>query len=372
MRRKARRLFFAQDLRGKDYMGLAQAFGMAVCRIVKTRFDALDLCGERSEKSGLRRFDFAFFLVYKKRDWEMIERHMTQEDFKVEFDKKLSAVEAAIDKCLPPADTRPSVIHQAMRYSMQAGGKRLRPMLLLAACDMFASKSDPLPACVSIECLHTYSLIHDDLPCMDNSDLRRGKPTCHVKFDETIALLAGDALLTLAFWLLGEYYKGVPEISNGLVRDLGFAAGSRGMVGGQVEDVLGEREAKMTPDRLEFIHDNKTAALITAAVTMGMRLGGVADGPKLDLARKIGHNIGLAFQVIDDILDVVGDGAAMGKPTGLDAANEKMTYVSLYGVEESRRIAVKLTEEAVDMCDSLSPDCGFMKALIEYMLNRIN
>ncbi len=297
---------------------------------------------------------------------------MTKEEFKAEFNKKLASVEAAIDKYLPAEDTRPAIIHKAMRYSMEAGGKRLRPILILAAHDMFPSNIDPLPACVAIECLHTYSLIHDDLPCMDNSDLRRGKPTCHKQFDETMALLAGDALLTYAFYLLGEYYKSAPVVSNGLVADLGYAAGSQGMVGGQVEDVLGEREGKMTIDKLNFIHENKTAALITAAVTMGIRLADNYDEQKLEVAKKIGRNIGLAFQVIDDILDVISDDATMGKTTGLDAANEKMTYVSLYGVEKSREIATALTNEAVELCESLSSNCEFMKALITYMLNRIN
>ncbi len=297
---------------------------------------------------------------------------MTKEQFDAEFKQKLNSVEAAIEKYLPPADTRPSIVHKAMRYSMEAGGKRLRPILMLAAHDMFPSDVDPLPACVAIECLHTYSLIHDDLPCMDNSDLRRGKPTCHKMFDETMALLAGDGLLTYAFWLLGEYYQNVPAISNGLVRDLAFGAGSQGMVGGQVEDVLGEREGKMTPDKLNFIHENKTAALITAAVTMGIRMAGAIGDEKLDIARKIGRNIGLAFQVIDDILDVVSDDATMGKTTGLDAANEKTTYVSLYGIEKSREIAAELSDNAIKLCDSLSPNCEFMKALIGRMLNRIN
>ncbi len=297
---------------------------------------------------------------------------MTKEQFDAEFKQKLNSVEAAIEKYLPPADTRPSIVHKAMRYSMEAGGKRLRPILMLAAHDMFPSDVDPLPACVAIECLHTYSLIHDDLPCMDNSDLRRGKPTCHKMFDETMALLAGDGLLTYAFWLLGEYYQNVPAISNGLVRDLAFGAGSQGMVGGQVEDVLGEREGKMTPDKLNFIHENKTAALITAAVTMGIRMAGAIGDEKLDIARKIGRNIGLAFQVIDDILDVVSDDATMGKTTGLDAANEKTTYVSLYGIEKSRGIAAEISDNAIKLCDSLSPNCEFMKALIGRMLNRIN
>lgn len=297
---------------------------------------------------------------------------MTTDEFKKLFEEKRSAVESAILKYLPPADARPHIVHEAMRYSMEAGGKRIRPMLLLAAHDMFPSAVDPLPACVAIECLHTYSLIHDDLPCMDNSDLRRGKPTCHKKFDETMALLAGDALLTYSFWLLADAYKSRPEIAAGLVLDLADAGGSKKMIGGQVEDVLGERDGKMTPEKLDFIHHNKTAALITAAVTMGIRLADSYDDEKLAAAREIGKNIGLAFQVIDDILDVTSDDATMGKTTGLDAANEKMTYVSLYGVEKSREIAASLTGKAVADCEKLSPDCGFLKALILYMQNRIN
>lgn len=297
---------------------------------------------------------------------------MTTEEFKKEFEARRLKVEAAIDKYLPAEDTRPSIVHKAMRYSMEAGGKRIRPMLLLAAHDMFPSEIDPLPACVAIECLHTYSLIHDDLPCMDNSDLRRGKPTCHKQFDETMALLAGDALLTYSFRLLADAYKAYPKVAAGLVLDLSDAGGSTKMIGGQVEDVLGERDDKMTPEKLDFIHHNKTAALITAAVTMGVRLADDYSEEKLEVAREIGKNIGLAFQVIDDILDVVSDDATMGKTTHLDAANDKMTYVSLYGIDRSREIAAELTAKAVALCEKLSPKCDFLKALIGYMQNRIN
>ena len=164
---------------------------------------------------------------------------MTKEQFKQEMDSRRLKVEAAIDKYLPPADTRPTVIHQAMRYSMEAGGKRIRPMLLLAAHEMFPSEIDPLPACVAIECLHTYSLIHDDLPCMDNSDLRRGKPTCHKQFDETMALLAGDSLLTYSMWLLADAYKDFPKVAAGLIHDLSL--NGEKMIYGQVEDIEGER-----------------------------------------------------------------------------------------------------------------------------------
>lgn len=295
---------------------------------------------------------------------------MTTEQFKKEFEARRLKVEEAINKYLPPAQTRPGVIHQAMRYSMEAGGKRIRPMLLLAAHEMFPSEIDPLPACVAIECLHTYSLIHDDLPCMDNSDLRRGKPTCHKQFDETMALLAGDSLLTYAMYILANEYKAYPKVAAGLVLDL--ADNGEKMIYGQVEDIEGERNGKMTPEKLNFIHHHKTAALITAAVTMGIRLADDYTEQKLEIAREIGKNIGLAFQVIDDILDVVSDDATMGKTTGLDAQNEKMTYVSLFGIERSREIAAELTNKAIADCEKLSENCDFLKALIVYMQNRIN
>ena len=295
---------------------------------------------------------------------------MTTEEFKKEFESRRLKIESAIDKYLPPADTRPSVVHSAMRYSLEAGGKRIRPMLLLAAHEMFPSSVDPLPACVAIECLHTYSLIHDDLPCMDNSDLRRGKPTCHKQFDETMALLAGDSLLTYSMYILANEYKEYPAIASGLVLDLAY--NGEKMIYGQVEDIEGERNGKMTPDKLNFIHHNKTAALITSAVTMGIRLADNYTEEKLEVAREIGKNIGLAFQVIDDILDVISDDATMGKTTGLDAANDKMTYVSLYGIERSREIAAELTNKAIQDCEKLSENCDFLKALITYMQNRIN
>ena len=295
---------------------------------------------------------------------------MTTQEFKQEFEARRLKVEEAIKKYLPSADTRPSVIHSAMKYSMEAGGKRIRPMLLLAAYEMFKSSVDPMPACVAIECLHTYSLIHDDLPCMDNSDLRRGKPTCHKQFDETMALLAGDSLLTYSMYILANEYKDNPKVAAGLVLDLSY--NGEKMIYGQVEDIEGERYGKMTPEKLDYIHHNKTAALITSAITMGIRLADSYDEEKLEVAKEIGKNIGLAFQVIDDILDVTSDEATMGKTTGLDATNEKMTYVSLFGIERSREIAGELTSKAIELCEKLSPNCEFLKALILYMQNRIN
>lgn len=296
--------------------------------------------------------------------------HHEDSEFHARVRECVSAIEAALLRFTPGAGTRPAVLHEAMRYSLQAGGKRLRPVLCLAAQALFPSRLDPLAAAVALECLHTYSLVHDDLPCMDNSDLRRGHPTCHKKFDEATALLAGDALLTHALWLLADAYAGAPEVAVGLVRDLGDAAGSQKLIGGQVEDIIGERGG-VTPERLEFIHRNKTAALICASVTMGVRL---ADAPAgaLAKAREIGINAGLAFQVIDDILDVTSDSTTMGKPVNADADNKKITYPRLHGIEASRAKARALTDTAVRLCEELAGPGTFLAALVRSMEHRIN
>jgi len=297
---------------------------------------------------------------------------MNPTEFKNQYEKWRLEVESSIEKYLPTKETRPSIIHEAMLYSMQAGGKRIRPILLLAAADMLGQSQDPFAACVAIESLHTYSLIHDDLPCMDDSDMRRGRPTCHKKFGETMALLAGDALLTHAFFLLSDSYKANAKIANGLVLDLSDAASSQKLIGGQVEDILNERSGTMTAENLKFIHDNKTAALITSAVTMGVRLSDKCTEETLKYASEMGLKIGLAFQVIDDILDATADSETLGKTAGLDAKHGKMTYITLYGLEGARKIAEDLSKDAIALCDKIGPNNAFMKALINYMLNRIN
>lgn len=278
-------------------------------------------------------------------------------------------VEAGFSSYVPAEETRPALLHRAMAYSLRAGGKRLRPVLLLAAFEAFPSQNDPIPAAVALECLHTYSLIHDDLPCMDNSDLRRGKPTCHKEFDEAIALLAGDALLTHALTLPAEAYASTPPLAVALTRKLGDAAGSKRLIGGQVEDMLGER-GEASAERLDFIHENKTAALLTAAVEMGFMLGNAPESA-LPLAREIGHDIGIAFQIIDDILDVTSDAATMGKPVGADAENCKLTYPRFHGMEKSRERAHALSERAVENCKKIGGDTTFLVELIRYMENRI-
>jgi geranylgeranyl pyrophosphate synthase len=291
-------------------------------------------------------------------------------DFKTALKQYREQVEGAIDIWLPAADTRPGVLHEAMRYSMQAGGKRLRPVLVLAGHALFPSTLDPLPAAVALECLHTYSLIHDDLPCMDDSDLRRGQPTCHKKFDEETALLAGDALLTHAFFLLADAYQKTPAVAAALVYDLGDAAGSQKLIGGQMEDLLGENAA---PDaaRLDFIHHNKTAALITASLVMGLRLTNAAP-EEFALMTEVGQRLGLAFQVLDDILDATADTATLGKTAGLDERHGKLTYPSLYGLEASREKVRSLTSAAVGAAEKLGGNNWFLLELIGEMAVRGN
>lgn len=291
--------------------------------------------------------------------------------FKATLNSYRERTEAAISRFTPAPATRPAILHEAMRYSLEAGGKRLRPCLLLAAYALNPREDiDPMAAAVAVESLHTYSLIHDDLPCMDDSDLRRGRPTCHKQFDEVTALLAGDALLTHALWLLAEAYHEHPVIATGLVRDLGHASGSQGMIGGQMEDLLSER-GEPTAEQLDYIHRHKTGALMTASLTMGVRLTG-ADEAEVQVMREAGTHLGLAFQIIDDILDVTSDAETMGKPVGADEGNEKMTYPSLYGLDASRAKAAEHTARAIELFGSLKGDSSFLIELARYMETRVN
>lgn len=293
-------------------------------------------------------------------------------DFPAEFQRRVTLVDQAIDRHVPPGATRPARLHAAMRYSLEAGGKRLRPVLLLAAAEMFGADAPAaLPAAVAIECLHTYSLVHDDLPCMDNDDLRRGRPTAHRAFDEATALLAGDALLTHAFALLAEAYQARPALGLHLTRELGDAAGSRRLIGGQMEDLLAEQQAGTTADQLEFIHLRKTAAMIEAALVMGGSIGG-ASRAELDLLRRAGRHLGLAFQIVDDILDATSDSRTLGKTAGKDARDGKSTYVALHGLEASRQFAAGHTEQARGALADLRREHEFLDALVTAMASRQN
>ena len=244
-------------------------------------------------------------------------------------------------------------------------------MLAVSELETTADPSDPLPAAVAIECLHTYSLIHDDLPCMDDDDLRRGRPTVHREFDEATALLAGDALLTHAFSLLAKAYADRPALAHALIAELAHTAGSQRLIGGQMEDLLGEAKGNATAADLEYIHLNKTAAMIETALVMGGLLLAWPQA-RLELLRKVGRDLGLAFQIVDDILDVTADTATLGKTVGKDEATEKTTYVRLHGLEASRSFVAARTQSAVDTLRELPGDTSFLEALMTSMAERIH
>jgi geranylgeranyl pyrophosphate synthase len=289
-------------------------------------------------------------------------------DFAAELKRQVSRVERGLALHVPPATTRPARLHTAMRYSLEAGGKRLRPVLVLAAAEVFGVKDDTaLPAAVAVECIHTYSLIHDDLPCMDNDDLRRGRPTAHKAFDEATALLAGDALLTHAFALLATSYPGA--LGSALVHELADAAGSRRLIGGQMEDLLAEKKPDATAGELEFIHLNKTAAMIEASLAMGGLVGG-ADSSGLDLLRQAGRHLGLAFQIIDDILDATADTATLGKTAGKDARAGKVTFVKLHGLASAQRLAGEQSAAAIAKFEKLPAGAPFLVQLTREMSAR--
>jgi geranylgeranyl pyrophosphate synthase len=292
-------------------------------------------------------------------------------DFTAQLQAYRERVEHGLGTLVPAAATRPARLHAAMRYSLEAGGKRLRPVLTLAAADLFGTKADALPAAVALECLHTYSLIHDDLPCMDNDDLRRGRPTAHKQFDEATALLAGDALLTLAFQLIGRHYAGSPALCAALTREIADAAGSERLIGGQMEDLLAEQKADATAAELEFIHLNKTGAMLTASLVAGGLCGGARDAQVATL-RDAGRHLGLAFQIIDDILDATADTATLGKTAGKDAKAGKTTYVKLHGLDASRRHAREQSDAAKSALAQLPGGAPFLTALVENMAARTN
>lgn len=281
---------------------------------------------------------------------------------------KREVVDRALDKWLPVEDAPPKKLHEAMRYSIFAGGKRLRPILCLAAAEAVGGKeAQALPAACALECIHTYSLIHDDLPAMDDDDFRRGRPTSHKVFGEAMAILAGDALLTYAFQLLSDptLYQGKvdPDVLVGVTRTVAQAAGAAGMVGGQVADIEAEGQ-DVSAEGLAYIHTHKTAALIRASLVSGAMLGG---GSPVDVEAMVhyGSSVGLAFQIVDDILDVIGDAETLGKAVGGDVAHAKATYPAVHGLEASRAEAERLVKKA---CGALEPFGGRGEPLIALAL----
>jgi geranylgeranyl diphosphate synthase type II len=295
------------------------------------------------------------------------------ESFEAYLARQSAIMEEALDEYLPGAKEHPSEIYQAMRYSVFAGGKRLRPILCLAAAEAVGGDmQSALPAACALEMIHTYSLIHDDLPAMDNDDLRRGKPTCHKVFGDAIAILAGDALLTDAFVILAravEKAQGEARAKlDSVIFEIAAAASSRGMIAGQVIDILSEGE-KLQRDALEALHSLKTGKLITASVLSGGLLGG-ASRSQLDSLRRYGRAIGLAFQVVDDILNATGNSGIMGKKTGTDAARGKATFVSIMGVEKARAEARSLIEEAVESIEAFDHRADPLRSLARFIVER--
>ena len=292
---------------------------------------------------------------------------MTLPDF---FAQDLQFVDVALERLLPAANTPPSSIHEAMRYSVFAGGKRIRPVLCLEAARIFSSDVTAAlyPAC-AIEFIHTYSLIHDDLPALDNDDLRRGKPTCHKKFGEAIAILAGDALLTLSFATIAATPVS-PDVRVKILSEFASSAGTvKGMVGGQVADLEAEGQTA-APETLEYIHRSKTAALIRAAVTAGALCAGAPDADVARL-RHFGETIGWAFQVTDDILDIEESSAVLGKTAGKDIAQQKATYPSVFGLERSRQIANDLASQALADLDQYSAGASTrLREIAQFLIHR--
>lgn len=268
----------------------------------------------------------------------------------------------------------PAVLKEAMLYSLFAGGKRIRPVLAIASYEACGGRSDDIiPYAATLELIHTYSLIHDDLPAMDDDDLRRGKPTNHIVYGEAIAILAGDALLTEAFGILANADLSPAINSHNLLkvlRDVADAAGLNGMVAGQVQDILSE-DSVPDQDTLHFIHTRKTGALMRASVRMGPLLAG-STPHVLDTLTRYGENLGLAFQIIDDILDVEGDTEELGKPVGSDEKINKMTYPRLYGIKKSRETAETLIHEAVEALNGFSAEAEPLREIAGYLLTRRN
>jgi len=282
-------------------------------------------------------------------------------------------VEAALDHHLPPLTTAPARLHEAMRYCVLGGGKRMRPLLCHAAGEALGAdpRSVDSAAC-AVELIHAYSLVHDDMPCMDDDVLRRGRPTCHVEYDEAIALLVGDALQTLAFQVLAEapaeLVSPSPQRRLSMISLLAHATGSRGMAGGQAID-LGAVGMALTVEELEFMHIHKTGALIRAAVLLGAHCG-EADDATLQALGHYANRAGLLFQVVDDILDAEGSTVTLGKTAGKDAAQDKPTYVSMLGLNHAKELATRLRNEAHAALESCACDTARLHALTDYIVDR--
>lgn len=288
-----------------------------------------------------------------------------------ELSQKAAMINDALDRYLPPASCYPAKIHEAMRYSLFAGGKRLRGALVLAVAEML--KMEPkrvLPAAAAVEMIHTYSLIHDDLPAMDDDDYRRGRPTCHKVFGEAVAILAGDALLTLAFQTLSDLKREgfAPDLILKTIEEVSRAAGTDGLIGGQVVDLESEG-VEVEGDTLAYIHEHKTGALFSAAVRSGALLAG-ADELQLQALTDYARAFGLAFQITDDILDIIGDEKELGKPVKSDLVKNKATYPALFGLEQAQKLAADQVHKAVHSLKMFGAKAAFLEETARYLLQR--
>ena len=286
--------------------------------------------------------------------------------------RKKDSVDKALEKLMPPTKTFPSSVHEAMRYSLFAGGKRVRPILAMAAAEALGAKSAGLlPLAGTLELIHTYSLIHDDLPAMDNDDFRRGRPTCHKVYGEAIAILAGDGLLNMAFEVLSDPRRLESVPANRLIaiiKEISTASGVFGMVGGQVVDMESEGKDIDFPT-LEYIHTHKTGALIRASVRVGA-LYARAGKRHFTALTRYGEMVGLAFQIADDILDITGKQEEIGKDVGSDIKKGKRTFPSFYGLEESRRRAVEVVDKAITALKDFDRKADPLRELAKYIINR--
>jgi len=293
-------------------------------------------------------------------------------DLEAYLAERRRAVDEALERVLPPATTYPPTVHEAMRYSVFAGGKRLRPILVIAGAEVAGGRmADVMPTACAFELIHTYSLIHDDLPAMDDDDYRRGRLTSHKVFGEAMAILAGDALLTLALGLVADNVargRTPPEVLPRLVAEITEAAGTAGMIGGQVVDIQSEGE-KVSPETLEYIHTHKTGALIRAALRAGALLAGASE-PGLAALTRYGDALGLAFQIVDDILDVEGSLQLLGKTPGSDRRKKKITYPDYHGLDTSWSRARALIGDARTALADVGPGVEPLAALADFVLRR--
>lgn len=283
--------------------------------------------------------------------------------------EQIKQIDKYLEKYLFQKNNPQSIIYEAMRYSVFAGGKRLRPMLMLNVCKMCGGdEKEVVPFACAIEFIHTYSLIHDDLPSMDNDDLRRGMPTSHIKFGEATAVLAGDALLNRAFEVVSEYNGDKPQRAIKAINMLAVSSGADGMIGGQIVDMQSEGK-KITLDELKYLHLNKTGAIIRSACTIGALMSNATDN-EIEAIDEFAQNLGIAFQIQDDILDVIGDEKELGKPIGSDSDGGKNTYVALVGLEKSKELASEYSQKAKKSLEMFGGKAEFLIKLTDYLTKR--